>query len=435
MKNFTYLLAIAFLFSGTVFSQGLTSVTSNPEGSMSCTTPTLTITSPEPICEGDSATLTATSNGEDVHWYNSATGGTPIHTGTTFTTPSLSATTSYWAQAVSYGDLVQTEITGGARVAPTNTSSAAVVAATSPWGLSFDAHEDFTINSVDVYLASASPGNLEMQLLDSNWNVLQTTTVACPAGGVPAVQFEVPLDFAVEAGNTYRLVAASSPTMIREFSGSHDGYPYPIGNAGTVTGGTINNSHSNETVYYFFYNWTITAMDHEVCASDMVEAAVTVNPIPDAPTGDATQTFHQGQTLADLEVVATGDLTWYEDENGTVSLPETTPLVDQTTYYVSQTVEGCESDLFAITVTLALGVNNYVNYPTHVYPNPFTDILNIKSEKDIDWIELFDVTGRRLATFDKVVDGKIDLSGYAMGTYVIKIKAGKELQTIKIIKK
>ncbi|MBT0609246.1 immunoglobulin domain-containing protein, partial [Aequorivita echinoideorum] len=71
-----------------------------------------------------------------------------------------------------------------------------------------------------------------------------------------------------------------------------------------------------------------------------------------APIGDANQFFVGSKTLADLDVeeyVHSTGLNWYSDAAGTVSIPETTPLVNGTTYYVSQTVLGCESPLLAIT--------------------------------------------------------------------------------------
>lgn len=399
-----------------------------------CSTPLLSVETPDSICEGTTATVNATSNGEDIHWYDTESGTSPIFTGASFTTPELSETTSYWVQAFSYDDSDGVEITGGARVAPTNNTGSSVNSATTPWGLTFQADEDFTITSVDVYLTSAA-GNLVVQLLDENWNFIEETTVSCPAGntGNP-VQHQVLLDFDVLAGNTYRLVAASSPDMVREFSSAHPGFPYPIGDLGSVTGGTINNSNSNNTVYYFFYNWTVSTMDIEVCASDREEVVVTVNPTPETPSGEASQEFSQGETLADLEVTATGDLTWYEDEDGLIELPETTELVDGVTYYVSQSIEGCESGLFAITVHLTLGMNNFEKYPITVFPNPVSTTLNIKSEKPIDSVEIFDITGRRLVRMTDVVNRQIDFSAYAVGTYVIQIKAGKEFQSIKFLK-
>lgn len=404
-------------------------------GGSGCTTPTLSVTPPEAICEGFTATIDATTNGEEVRWYESQTATSAIATGTSFTTPALTQTTSYWAQAVNFGDVDLTEITGGARLAPTNTSSAAVVSATSPWGLSFNTQSDFVINSVDVYLAGA-PGTLVMQLLDENWALIEETTVSTPAGNsANPVQFEVPLDFEVEANKTYRLVASASPEMIREFSGSHDGFPYFVGDdVATITGGTINNSHTNDTVYYFFYNWTVTAMQVEECLSSRKEVVVEVNPTPNAPVGDAEQQFNQGETLADLEVEATGDLTWYEDANGTVVLPETTQLVDQTTYYVSQTIDGCESDLLAITVYLSLGATSFDEYALHVYPNPVSTMLYINSEKPIGFVEIYDVTGRRLNRILNPINKQIDFSSFSDGAYLLKIKAGKELQTITVLK-
>lgn len=404
----------------------------NPDGSSDCTPPTLDITLPDSICEGESAVIMAATNGDIVNWYDSATATTPIFTGLEFTTPPLSTTTSYWVEAEFEGG---EEITGGARVSPTSSDSSTVNPGTAPWGLTFTTNEAFTLNSVDVYLAGAA-GNLQMQLLDANWQVLEETTVACPPGnsGNP-VQFEVPLDFEVDAGKTYRLVAASSPDMIREFSSQHPGFPYPIGSAGSVTGGTINNSETNSTVYYFFYNWTVTVGSGEACVSDRMEAEVMVNPIPDTPGGEADQFFTQGQTLADLEVDATGDLTWYADEDGNTELPSNTELVDETTYYVSQTIGGCESGLFGITVHILLDVFDITGNEFTVYPNPVTDILNIVSKEEIRNVEIYDTSGRKLVEFNEVSNHQIDLSSLPHGNYILRFHTGKEIKTVKVIKK
>jgi gliding motility-associated-like protein len=51
------------------------------------------------ICAGSTATLTATANGgTTLAWYDAATGGTQLATGETFTTPALTATTTYYIQ-------------------------------------------------------------------------------------------------------------------------------------------------------------------------------------------------------------------------------------------------------------------------------------------------------------------------------------------------
>lgn len=404
--------------------------------STGCTTPNLSVDTPAPICEGSTVSLTATTNGDYVEWYDSETSTSPIASGLVFETPALTANTSYWAQAFSEGEGDVEILEGAARLAPTGTSSSSVVSSTSPWGLSFDVTDDFTITSVDVFLASNDPGDLVMQLLDENWVLIEETTVACPAGSsTTPVQFTVPLNFSVQGGNNYKIVAESSPVMIREFSSQHPGFPYPIGTVGSVTGGTINSSNTNATVYYFFYNWTVEIGSVEICESTRVQVDVTVNPTPATPTGDADQNFTAGQTLADLVVTASGTLTWYSDPDGLNEIPDTTELQDGVTYYVSQIVNGCESELLAITVHLIMGVNDASMNSFAVYPNPVTSWLNIHGKKQIQSVEVYDMTGSKIDVQNQLNFNRIDFSAYAAGTYLLKIIAEGDVQSIKIIKK
>src|SRR5690554_541903 len=82
--------------------------------------------------------------------------------------------------------------------------------------------------------------------------------------------------------------------------------------------------------------------------------ALSAQQCPD-PVADGVQYFCTGssQTLNDLTVTAAGTLTWYDDDIMTNTLPGTTPIVNGTTYYVSNTEIGCaESDLVPITAYL-----------------------------------------------------------------------------------
>ncbi|GGB68030.1 hypothetical protein GCM10007424_05020 [Flavobacterium suaedae] len=312
-----------------------------------CTPPSLTdVSGPETVCNGTSATLTASTDGTDVAWYTSENGGTAIGTGTTFETPPVTATTSYWAEA--QGETVGgTPTSGGGKLAPTGASGTTVVDVTSPWGLSFDASEPFILNSVDVFLTSSTPGDIVMQLKNSNYELIETVTVSAPAGGSGSnpVQFTVPLGFSIPAGTGYKLVAASGPAMIRDFS-SGNNFPYPIGSVGSVTAGTINNGTGNSGVYYFFYNWNYTP--GTVCVSDRQEVIVDVNTTP-APTVEDFDSCTSA-TIADLS--ATGEnLAWYNTATGGTALSSDADLTSGT-YYVSQTVDGCESARESFTVTI-----------------------------------------------------------------------------------
>jgi hypothetical protein len=73
---------------------------------------------------------------------------------------------------------------------------------------------------------------------------------------------------------------------------------------------------------------------------------------PAAPTGTANQTHCAGSTIAQLTANGTA-IQWYANSTGGVPLASTTALVNGSTYYATQTVNGLEStDRLAVTVSL-----------------------------------------------------------------------------------
>ena len=62
-----------------------------------------TLSSPVSRCGSGTATLQATSNIGIINWFTSSNGGTSLHTGTSFTTPSVSTNTTYYAEASNNG--------------------------------------------------------------------------------------------------------------------------------------------------------------------------------------------------------------------------------------------------------------------------------------------------------------------------------------------
>lgn len=72
-------------------------------------------------CGEGSVTLTATATNGIPKWYTSATGGTPIETSSSYTTPILSETTTYYVDAFALGcdDNSRTEVTATINLIPT----------------------------------------------------------------------------------------------------------------------------------------------------------------------------------------------------------------------------------------------------------------------------------------------------------------------------
>lgn len=110
------------------------------------------------------------------------------------------------------------------------------------------------------------------------------------------------------------------------------------------TGGTaLNSAQSLATNTYYVSQTTGT------CESERKAVNVIID-ILSAPTANANQTYEANTTVANL--VATGtNLKWYALATGGTELIASTPLTT-TTYYVSQSNNGCESARTAVNVTV-----------------------------------------------------------------------------------
>lgn len=241
-----------------------------------CDFPTVASTTPNIRCGEGTTDLSATVSAGTAAWYDAAIGGNQLGQGLSFTTPVITETTSFFVEAREADNF-----TGGAKLAPTLTTATTGT----NWGLVFDLTSAITLNTVDVYLNGAAAGNVTVELRDNTGALLQTTTVAVPAGvpGAP-IQHTIPIGFDIEPGNGYRLVSgAGNVSLVRETSGNT--YPYPLATAGAVVSGFITNPGSAS--YYWFYNWDFDV----VCASPRTEVIATVSAPPALTLSSNTETI------------------------------------------------------------------------------------------------------------------------------------------------
>ncbi|UKB81917.1 T9SS type B sorting domain-containing protein [Chryseobacterium sp. MEBOG06] len=89
------------------------------------------------------------------------------------------------------------------------------------------------------------------------------------------------------------------------------------------------------------------------CESNKIAVQVTVN-TTSKPSANANQDFCASANPTLEKLIITGVSLIFYNAAGTV-LPVTTPLIHGQTYYVTQTINNCESEKMAITVTLSLG--------------------------------------------------------------------------------
>ncbi len=87
-------------------------------------------------------------------------------------------------------------------------------------------------------------------------------------------------------------------------------------------------------------------------------------------------------------------------------------------------------------VSNALSVEDDVFEHTSIYPNPFKDVLNIKSNNQIKKITVVDILGKTIKTFEENNIEKIELGSISNGLYFITLEGeDKHRKTIKLIKK
>lgn len=79
-------------------------------------TPAAPVVNGASICGGNAASLTVSSTGDTYRWYSAASGGDLLTTGSSYTTPSLNATTSYFISATSAAGCTSTRTTATVNV-------------------------------------------------------------------------------------------------------------------------------------------------------------------------------------------------------------------------------------------------------------------------------------------------------------------------------
>lgn len=160
------------------------------------------------------------------------------------------------------------------------------------------------------------------------------------------------------------------------------------------------------------------------------------------PSGQISQTLAQGSTLADIVINGT-NVQWYSVAVGknyntifSTPLPSSTVLVDGTTYYASQTINGNESaERLPVTVSLALGINNPEVLVIQYHPNPVKNILEIKSDQTLNTIAIYTILGQKVLSQDCNANNvNIDLSLLSSGNYILKVQSDTGQKAIRIIK-
>jgi gliding motility-associated-like protein len=351
-----------------------------------CLPPTVTVTG-NSICKPGTVNLTATTTNGVLKWYDSPTSQTVLETGGSYTTPALTATKSYWVDATSSNFI---NLEGGKKSLH---SSANEINTFNNWGIVFDLTHDVHLKSTDVFVAA--PGTLNVAIYDgSGTEVSSTGDLTVSALGV-VTPVTIPLNVQLKAGTGYRLLikAFNGTKLYRDSSVS---FPYKdVSEILSVTSGFFDGYTKN--YYYYFYNLVF----EKGCKSPRQEVIATVSNSLAPTTTLPIQTFcfEQGTQLKNLSVNGS-NIKWYNASTGGNQWSETALVTNGTTYYASQTVNGCESiDRTAIQVTIYNTIEPTASDQTFCIAENKTIADLIATGTAIKW---YDVTtgGSSLATSD-----------------------------------
>lgn len=254
-----------------------------------CDPPVITGTTPDSVCGQGVATLEAVSAGT-IKWYDAATAGTLLGTGSTFNTPNITSTTSYWAEASVFG---ATQTSGKSAPAPAATTSTS-----NNWGIVFNANAPVMLQSVSVY--STAAGTINIKVTNAALTELYSTgNIAVAAGGTTTPNV-IPLNFYVPAGAGYRILvkASSGISLIRDNSAVT--FPYN-GSDGIVN--VISSEWGGTTTanYYYFYDVKYSS----ACISPRTEVVATVTTPPTLTlSSTSTTAVCSGQSSAPVTITA-----------------------------------------------------------------------------------------------------------------------------------
>ncbi len=348
-------------------------------------------------CAPGSVTLNATGSGT-IYWFTDSLSNTYFDQGSSITVDNINSDTTFYVQNVVEG----IQATGGENRINTGGS---YYTSYNTHGLYFDVYQPAILVSVDIN--ANSDGDREIAIYDNNGNTLLDTNVYLTQG----IQ-TVTLNAELPVGDSLLIKCITySPDLFRNNTGTN--YPYNIGNIATITTSTADYGY-----YYFFYNWVMKTKD---CKS--VKKPVHIIFTNQLPTADFTYTFSNGTYhFINNSVGATSYLWDFGDGTTSTDFEPDHTYQNPNDYTVTLIAENdCGSDTTQSVISFTDNAYLFVS-GLKIYPNPAKSVVNIRAEKEINSIEIYNLQGVKVFSQKKSgLATKININSLAAGSYFIKV--------------
>lgn len=339
------------------------------------------------VCQNARATLTAIAPGGTYQWYDAPVGGTFLASGDTYTTPPITAATTYY---------VETTLNGctGPRAAVNVTLSGNPVVS----GASVCAGNQaiLHVSGGDNYTWYETPGGTAVGTgPDFTTPALTTTTTyyvvsvinGCASGAIPVTASVTPYPQAPTVSNNLTICAGSTVNLHADANGIIDWFDVPTGGTSLITSPDYTTPSLSATTTYYVQN------SANGCVSQRTAVTITVNPIPDAPVVQPVTICAGTGTVLTPAPLAGGTYNWYADAAGSILLftgnSYPTPALNNTTTYYVQNINGtCSSILASVVVTVTPGPPAPTATVTPVCPGTPATFTATNPGGSYDWYDV-----------------------------------------------
>ncbi|MCZ2277753.1 MAG: T9SS type A sorting domain-containing protein [Bacteroidia bacterium] len=311
--------------------------------------PQLTGTVAGTRCGPGTVTLNASAPaGTTINWYPDLTSGLPLDSGSSFTTPFITSTTTFYAApAMGY-------TTVKATVGYSNTVNYNFITSSAGWGLIFTAHVDCKFDSVAVY--PTGTGTITVCIRDLSNNLLFTgPTVSVSDGGTPGqTKIFVPVGASLTPGN-YKVGLLSYTGITNlgsQTTGTTMAYPF-VSPLATITSGT-QGSGPVAVVYYWFYDLSFSSVTG--CEGVRTPVTATVTPSDPVTIQAGANALCLGQSTTLTAVSNNSNYTYQWSPSTGLSGSTGSSVTAQPTTTITYTVYGNDGTCGALdSITISVG--------------------------------------------------------------------------------
>ena len=362
-----------------------------------CDSPDVTSVTPDSICGIGTATLAATASNGDLYWYNA--NNELLHSGTTFTTPQINQTTSYFVTAA--------DVANGAKVQAGQSTTTSATFSNPLYSNWSNIHTQHLIKASELVSYGLRPGPITSVALDvtnkgalplidlsikigsvvttnltafnttAQLETIYTSSSFMPVDGINTFNFTTPfiwdgtsdiiLEFCHGNPNSTATISRTIKMVTTSYASSIKSHVNAATSAATICGNTTSNVESYLTRPLFIFEGTGLCFN-----PNKIEVVATVTQAPDLSLSSTSQTICAGSSSSVITITNGADS--YDEFTITPNTGVTGNAVDG--WVFSPTTSTVYTLLATQTTSGTCAQSLEFNVTVTPLPNPQNNMLN-----------------------------------------------------------